>query len=171
MKPFNLEGKTVDEKFTFIERVLQRIARRVHRTFVGLIPASPVFGFVADPVAQPTVMQAIFPADGTITKGAMHFGRMKGKAVHIDIRIERGLGSESHTFSIPKKGVVTDLDYKIEAGARMSVSVLDPDETIGDVWIGFMYELDMKSMKQLKIPFDFIEKLTEEVLDATNEEG
>ena len=62
--------------------------------------------------------------------------------------------------------MVTDFDYEVKAGTRMTVSVLDPDENTGDVWIGFMYEIDMKSMKQLRIPFDFIEKLAEEALDV-----
>lgn len=167
MKPFNLKGKTVDEKFNFIERVLQRMARRTHRTFVGLVPAAPVFGFLADPMVNPIVMQAIFPADGTITKGAIYFGRMKNKQTPINIRFDLGDWSANYAFAVPKKGVVTDFDYKVEAGARMTVSVLDPDENVGDVWIGFMYELDMGSMTQLRIPFDRIEELAEEVLDAS----
>ena len=166
MKSIEIKGNDANEKFKHLERILQRIGRRVHRTFVGLIPASPVFGFVADPVAQPTVMQAIFPADGTITKGAIYFGRMKNKLTAIDIRFEHKDGSVNYEFAVPKKGVVTDFGYEVKAGARMSVSVLDPDETVGDVWIGFMYEIDMKSMKQLKIPFDYIEGLTEEALDV-----
>lgn len=166
MKPFKLEGKNPDEKFKFIERILQRMARRTHRTFVGLVPASPVSGFVADPVTNPIVMQAIFPADGIITKGAIFFGRMKSKQTPIDIRFDIRDESANYAFAVSKKGVVTDFDYKVEAGTRMTVSVLDPDEDTGDVWIGFMYEIDMKSMKQLRIPFDFIEELAEEALDV-----
>lgn len=166
MKPLTIKGKDTNEKFKHIERILQRFGRRVHRTFVGLVPASPVFGFLADPVANPVVMQAIFPADGTVTKGAIFFGRMKNRLTAIGIRFERADRSESYEFAVPKKGIVADLEYEVKAGTRMTVSVLEPDESVGDVWMGFLYEIDMKSVKQLRIPYDFIEKLAEEALDV-----
>jgi len=166
MKGIRIKGKDASEKFNHLERILQRLARRSHRTFVGLVPAAPVFGFVADPMVNPVVMQAIFPADGIITKGAIFFGRMKSRQTAINIRFEGVDGYSNYGFAVPKKGVVTDFDYVVKAGTRMTVSVLDPDENTGDVWIGFMYEVDMKSMKQLRIPFDFIEKLAEEALDV-----
>jgi len=167
MKRFEIKGKDADEKLKNLERVIQRIARRTHRTFVGLVPSSPVFGFVADPVEKPVVMQVIFPADGTITKGAIYFGRMKSKAHYVDVLMESVEGSVHYSFPIPKKGDVSDFGYPVKAGTRMTVSVLDPDETVGDVWVGFMYELAFDEMNQLRIPFDYVEKLAEEALDAS----
>ena len=103
MKPLTIKGKDANEKFKHIERILQRFGRRVHRTFVGLVPASPVFGFLANPMENPIVMQAIFPADGIITKGAIYFGRMKVKQTPINILFELADRREQYAFAVSKK--------------------------------------------------------------------
>lgn len=166
MKGIRIKGNSPAEKFDHLERILQRMARRTHKTFVGLVPSAPVFGFAADPMENPVVMQAIFPVDGTITKGAIFFGRMKAKQVAISIKFDLADWNARYGLAVPKKGVVTDFGYEVKAGTRMTVSVDSPDEDTGDVWIGFMYEVDVKSMTQIKIPFDQIEQLAEEVLDV-----
>lgn len=171
MRPFEIKGDTPEKKFKNLERILQRMQRRLHKTVVGLVPASPVFGYCADP-ANDAIIRAIFPADGLITKVAVFFGR-RGKAnPNIEIRLERmdGTSHESYTVSIPKKGLVAEVNYSIKAGTRVQAIVVDPDEEVGDVWVGFLYEVGIKDMTKNQIAIEQFEQLTGD-FDATDEEG
>jgi len=163
MRPLEIKGNTADEKFKHLERILQRFSRRLHRTVVGLVPASPVFGFVANPGQDPIVLRAIFPADGVITKAAVFVGKNKG-TTKVMATVRMGASIASHVFDMKKKALVENVDFPIEAGAMLEVEVLEPSEEVANVWVGLLYEVSQKDTTQLKIAIDQLEAIAEEAL-------
>jgi len=163
MKPLKIKGNTADEKFKHLERILQRFSRRLHRTVVGLVPSSPVFGFVANPAQSPVVLRAIFPADGVITKAAVFVGKSKG-TTEITATVKFGPSVASHLFEVKKKALVEEVNFPVEAGAMLEVEVLEPLEDVANVWVGLLYEVSANSTSQIKIAIDQLESIAEEAL-------
>ena len=156
-----IKGNTPEKKFKHVEHILQRMGRRLQKTVIGLVPASPVFGFCADPSSN-AVIRAIFPADGLITKVAVFFGKRGKEDPNIDIRIERmgELGYESYSMPVSKKGIVAEVNYAIRAGSRVQATVINPTEEVGDVWVGFLYQVGMQDLAKTKIAIEQFEQLT-----------
>jgi len=156
-----LKGDTPEKKFKHLERILQRMSRRLQKTVIGLVPSSPVFGFCADPMSD-AVMRVIFPADGIITKVAVFFGKRGKDNPEIEIKLEQmgSTGHEAYAIPIPKKGIVADVDYTVRAGTRVQATVVNPTEEVGDVWIGFLYEVGMQDLAKSKIAIEQFEQLT-----------
>ena len=163
MKPLKIKGKNSDEKFKHLERILQRFSRRLHRTVVGLVPSSPVFGFVANPAQNPVVLRAIFPADGIITKAAVFVGKGKG-TTEVVATIRFGPSVASHLFEVKKKALVEEVNFPVEAGAMLEVEVMEPFENVANVWVGLLYEVSASNTSQIKIAIDQLEAIAEEAL-------
>ena len=163
-----LKGDTPDKKFKHLERITERMSRKLQKTVIGLLPASPVFGFCADPTSG-SIMRAIFPSDGLITKIAVYFGRRAKENPEIEIIVEEmgSSGREVHVVPVPKKGIVAEVNYPIKAGTRVQANVVNPTEEVGDVWVGFLYEVAMQDLTKNKIAIEQFERLTGD-FDASN---
>jgi len=167
MRLLEIMGNTADEKFKHLERILQRFSRRLHRTVVGLVPASPIFGFSVSPAQNPFVLRAIFPADGIITKAALFVGK-SNKSVEVMATIRTGNATTSEVFVVKKKAIVEELNFPVKAGSMLEVEVLEPLEDVANVWVGLLYEVGMKDTHQMKIAIDQLEAIAEGALHATN---
>jgi len=166
-----LKGDTPEKKFKHLERIIERMSRRLQKTVIGLLPASPVFGFCTDPMSS-SIMRAIFPSDGLITKIAVYFGRRAKESPEIEIIVEEmgSSGREVHVIQVPKKGIVAEVNYPIKAGTRVQANVVNPTEEVGDVWVGFLYQVGIQDLAKTKIAIEQFEQLTGD-FDASDEEG
>jgi len=168
MRPLEIKGNTVGEKFKHLERVLQRFSRRLHRTVVGLVPASPIFGFLTSPAQNPFVLRAIFPAEGVITKAALFVGK-SSNPVEVLATVRTGNATASEVFTVKKKAVVEELNFPVKAGSTLEVEVLEPFEDVADVWIGLLYDVGAGSLTQMKMAIDQLEAIAEGALHASEE--
>ena len=162
MKLIKIKGKDANEKFNHVERILQRFSRRLHQTVIGLIPASPIFGYCEDPDKDPHVMRAIFPADGVITHSAARAER-SGKNAKIIVDIVSGDEGVTKWFPLRRKAVVEEVNFPIKAGDTLKVLVSRPeDEDVGGVWVGLLYQVGMKDLASTRLLIDQFEALTDE---------
>jgi len=170
MKPIEIKGETVDQKFKHLERILQRFSRRLHKTVIGLIPASPIFGYCKSSVEDAIVLRAIFPADGVITQAAMRAEKCgKNARVRVDMRS----GDEMFNKSFPLKArvAVQEVNFPVKAGDSLEVWVVDisdSEEGSEGVWVGFLYQVGMKDLASTKFLIDQFENLIEDK-DASEE--
>lgn len=169
MKPIMIRGKTTDQKFKHLERILQRFSRRLHQTVIGLIPASPVFGYCEKSVEDSNVLRAIFPADGVITQAAMRADKCaKGARVYAHLTSDNeGL---ERTFPLKARATVQEINLPIKAGDSLEVWVEDVEDEEGSfgVMVGFLYQVGMKDLASTKFLIDQFEALIEENQDAVD---
>jgi len=168
MSLITIKGDTVEQKFTHIERILQRFSRRLHKTVVGLIPASPIFGYCESSAKDPIILRAIFPADGVITQAAMRAGKC-GKNARVRVDVRSGDEEFSKSFPLKTKATVQEANFPVEAGDSLEVWVVDisdDDEGSSGVLVGFLYQVGMKDLTNVKFLIDQFEALIEENQDA-----
>ena len=157
-----IKGDTAEQKFKHIERILQRFSRRLHKTVIGLIPASPVFGYCENPERDPTVLMVIFPADGVITQSAAKADRC-GKNARIMVDIVSGSEEFTKSFPLKLRAVVEEVNFPIKAGDTLTVTVTKPeDEEVSGVWVGLLYQVGMKDLTSTKFLIDQFEALIED---------
>jgi len=164
MSLITIKGDTVEKKFTHVERILQRFSRRLHKTVIGLIPASPVFGYCKSSVEDPVVLRAIFPADGVITQAAMRAEKC-GKSARVRVDVKSGDEEFNKSFPLKAKAVVQEVNFPIKAGDSLEVWVVDiSDDEEGSlgVMVGFLYQVGMKNLTSTKFLIDQFESLIED---------
>jgi len=173
MRPLEIKGNDADQKLKHVEVILRRMTRRLQKTVVGLIPSTPIFGYVESIADTPVILRAIFPAEGTITKAAVAFEPRPKKGIEVEIKITHmhKLDSEAHTLYIPKNGLLLDIDYKVSAGTQLKVTANTDPDFLGGLWLSLLYEVSVRDMNQVKFAIDQLDHIAEEVSDATNEEG
>ena len=167
MSLITIKGETTEQKFKHLERILQRFSRRLHKTVIGLIPASPVFGYCENPDRDSTVLMVIFPADGIITQSAAK-ADICGKNARIIVDVTSGDETFTKSFPLKSRAVVEKVDFPIKAGDTLTVVVGSPeDEVVEGVWVGLLYQVGMKDLTNTKFLIDQFEALTEENQDAS----
>jgi len=169
MSLITINGETTEQKFKHLERILQRFSRRLHKTIIGLVPASPIFGYCERSAKDPIVLRAIFPADGVITQAAMRAEEC-GKNARIRVDVRSGDGEFSKSFSLKAKAVVQEVNFSVKAGDSLEVWVVDiSDDDKGSlgVLVGFLYQVGMKDLTSVKFLIDQFETLIEENQDAS----
>jgi len=168
MKDF-VKGRTTEEKFKSINTTLKHFSRRLGKTVVGLVPSAPVFEFVFIPSSDGVVLQRIFPVGGRITKSCVYVANREGKGPTVfDVRLDfaEGMSSALHSFEVGREPLLFDLDTSIHGGDRWTLSVREPEKIRG-IWIGFLYEVDYRSLAREEFAIEQFENLLEDNEDAS----
>jgi len=170
-----LKGDTPEKKFKHLERIIERMSRRLQKTVIGLVPVSPIFGYLDNLSNGCEVARMIFPAEGIITKVASRVSACgKNARIHINI-LSRDNQEQGATFPLKAKVFVQDIDFPIKAGDALSLWISDEEDensakgTAG-IWIGFLYQVGMRDLAKTKIAIEQFEQLTGD-FDASDEEG
>ena len=164
MKPITIKGKDTNEKFNHVERILQRFSRRLHKTVIGLIPASPIFGYCESSVEDSMVLRAIFPADGVITHAAIRADKCE-KGSHVHVNIVSDDEDFTKSFALRPKAIVREVNFSVKAGDSMEIWISDPDsENDGSfgVLVGLLYQVGMKDLASTKLLIDQFDKLIDD---------
>lgn len=162
MSLITIEGETTEQKFTHIERILQRFSRRLHQTVIGLIPASPIFGYCESSIEDAVVLRAIFPVDGIITHTAMRAEKCH-KGSLVDVSIVSGDEELTKTFPLKAKAMMQEVNFPVKAGDSLVIEVVDEsEEGSSGVWVGLLYQVGMKYLASTKFLVDQFEALIED---------
>ena len=170
MKDF-VKGDTTEAKFKSINTTLKHFARRLGRTVVGLVPSAPVFEFVFIPAGDGVVLRRIFPVAGKITKSCIYVANHEGKGPTVfDVLMESKGRTVGSSFEVKSEPLLFNLDTPVQGGDRWTLSVQEPGKVRG-IWVGFLYEVDYRSLGKENFAIEQFEDLLEEVSGATDEEG
>jgi len=168
MRPITIKGDTTEKKFKHLEVILQRMIRRLNKVVVGIIPASPIFGYCEKPVNDSFIMRAIFPADGMITQAVVRADECS-KDARIMVDIISGPDEITKSFLVSKKTKVLEVNYPVKAGDSLEAWVEDSNEKAYGFWLGFLYQVGRKDMLSMNIPIKQIEELLESKEDLSVE--
>jgi len=161
MSLITIKGDTVEQKFKHVERILQRFSRRLHKTIIGLIPASPIFGYCSDSKEDPNVLRAIFPVEGVITHAALKANRC-GKDARMIAELTSGDDKVTKSFRLRPRASVQKIDFPVLEGDSLDVRVIDDSEkgSLG-VKVGLLYQIGTKDLASTKFLVDQFEALIE----------
>ena len=139
-----IRGTTPHQKFESINKTLNQFWPRLHHSVVAAIPPIPIFEYADAPDDEGVILRKIFPGKGVITKGCLYIEEyVKEGPVNIRVQVEGAGGGNHAMFETKDKLVVVEPNLPVDAGSRLTLSVLEP-ENINGIWIAFMYEVGMQ---------------------------
>lgn len=139
-----IKGKTTEEKFSHIEVILRRIARRMNEKVVGIFPPSVIFHHVDTPDSSGIILRGILP-EGTLTKVCLAVGKYKEKqSVKFLCKLEPLIGiGQQYIFETRKQLLVEELNIQVESTNFFSIGV-DPSSAhlIEDIWLTILFQFE-----------------------------
>jgi hypothetical protein len=158
-----LKGDTPEKKFKHLERIIERMSRRLQKTVIGLLPVAPIFGHVTNPMSEVCILSALFPADGAVTHVALKAEGIP-KGTTLDVRFRSGGERLSKTFVLKNTSFVEKIEHEVRAGdlleAFVEVPEVKDEEDTGQVWVGILYQISMKDSIKTPIAIEQFEQLT-----------
>jgi len=159
MKTF-IKGKTVDEKFKYLEQTLKHFSRRLSKTIIGVVPPMPMFNYVENVGGDGIILRCIFPAPGKIITGCLFVEEYLDKSpVKFEARLAGPLTEARQDIVTKKTLTILKPDLSVGVGDRLTVTA-EPGKERG-VWVGFLYEVGMNLMAQKEFLIDEFVKLIE----------
>jgi len=145
-----IKGKTPDEKIAHIEKILNRMSRKLHKTVVGVIPPIPVMFQVEEPNANGEILSVLLPAAGTIKDVAVFVREFKDKdPVTFKASIDGLVFGTSAAISTRKNLTIQTLNLAVSAGDRLRL-VVEGEDKVSGIWIAFLYQIGITSSEQKK---------------------
>lgn len=152
----------VDKKFKYIETVLKRMSRRLHKTVAVAVPPIPMTHYAARVDGDNTLFRYFFIVDCVLSRFMLAISSMSdAKSVGITVRLSNEGSRSSKTFTVKSGQNVLDLQglASVESGTIMKVYLNDPI-TIGEYWLGFLMDIDPGSSKIIRGTIDALEEST-----------
>lgn len=169
--PFKPNMPIDEKRISLIEKVVVRIARgaMLSGKARGLITPYPISNAIFGDNIRGPVLRYMFPCDGTITKGLIHFGSRLRNGIKLSVYISSGASNRIDSFTIDNESFLIEPNVEIISGSRLTVSVdpINPEEVINEVWISFLWvpsirDVDAKSFLISELEGDLLEEGSEE---------
>jgi hypothetical protein len=167
-----IKGNTPEEKFNSVDTILSRLMRRAVKTCSAIITPFPIFAYADAPTEDP-IIRYLFPVGGTILKGYVFVDVMPKKGINIETTLLQADGSSmSRTFFTKKNMAVEDVMTDVVPGVRLevSVSLVDLQESIGGVWLSFLWIPKVSNEIAMQFILDDLDKQEKEYA-SQGEEG
>ena len=162
-----IEGKDSNEKFAHLEVILKRFSRRLHKTIIGAVPPSPIFGYAEKPAEDGTIIKCAIPAKGEISRACLVISKYADlKLVTFNVEIANfdiyGVSPRKAqvSFQTRKNVVIAEINLKVAVGDCLTLSTPD-GERISGIWTTILYHIDLTEGKIEEIVIDGLDKLIE----------
>ena len=158
-QPIFVKNAPIDEKrISFIETVLTRLVRRSVKKISAVMTPYPISACVKGDKVQGEILKYMFAARGTITKGLLRFDKQLNSGVRIEVSIASDPGENKVTYIANRNQMIIEPKVEVYSGDRLTISVspIDSEETLNEVWISFLW---IPSMEEGAIKSFLIEEL------------
>ena len=163
MKQVLFPGNTaIDEKrISFIETVVKRLSRRQVKKISAMITPYPISTCITGDDVRGDVLKYMFCAKGIIKKGLIYLSKQLSAGVVVNITIENDAGGETKSYIFNKKQMLVNPDLNIYSSDRMTVSVtpINPEDKLTEVWISFLWVPEVKDTDVKSFLIDEIEEI------------
>jgi len=161
-KYLKVEGTSLEEVRGNVERILQRMSRRLQKTIVGVVPPSVVFSSEGKASEDGTVLRFVVPANGRIEKVCVMLNDFANKDVVAKLNFEIKTTNKTETISIETKKnvVVKNTEVIVITGDLATISLVNP-ESVGSVFATVLYYIDLNKSKTFEVAIDQIEEALE----------
>jgi len=169
--PIKLKNGSVDVKFKQIERILNRMSRKLHKTVIGVMPPIPIMSSVYAPNDDGTIGTFLLPGQGMITDVCMYVQNFEGEGpVEFEASIKGEVVGAHTRFRTRKNLNIQKLDMQVFPGDILTVKTLTPERITG-IWIAFLYQLKIDRKGTEKFLVDELLKIVEGENDQINEDS
>jgi hypothetical protein len=166
-----IKGNTPDEKIAHVERILNKMSRRLHRTIIGVIPPVPVMFSTPTPNADGSIFTFLAPASGTITDICLVIKEFADKdPVPFVAQVNGPSGGAHINFLTRKNLTIQAANLQVSAGDLLSFSTSAPDKVKG-VWLSFLYQFGMNKLDKTSFLIDEFEKLIDQESSEVSADG
>jgi hypothetical protein len=167
-----IQGTTVEEKLTSIERYLFHMQKRMHKTITVATPSIP-FSIYSQGVVVGNVLGAfLFPVACSISKLVAFVESPLFKRGVISVTIVSGLERHEHSYTIGLGRTLIDFDFTVKAEDRVVFKLTAADfgkvdnptitpTSVDTMWLSFLCSTDISNMKKEEILLDAVLKSTE----------
>lgn len=143
---------SMDEKFQYVEDVLNGVLTHVPRVITAQIPPFPLSIFVEEPSADGSVFRYIFPVEGELLHAAVHIDDMAGqKQVIFKAHINSGLSEASESFVMDRPDNSVTFKLPITKGSRLHVTC---DQPVKGIWVGMLFRVAVHHAEVLKMALE-----------------
>ncbi len=148
-----------DKKFKYVERILRRMSRRIHKTVAVAVPPIPVTHYAVRPDGD-VLFRYFFIVDCELSNFMLAISSL-GEAKTAEIRVEMS-GNDyvsNKTFTIKAGQNVLEMSelISVKSSTVMKICLIEPVE-IGEYWLGFMCGIDPGENKVIKTAIDALEE-------------
>jgi len=135
------------DRLSKLEMVVTRLARRIHKTVVGIIPSLPLSACISGEEVKGEILRVLV-FKGNISKGVIIFNN-KPRNVLLEVSILSDQGAETRTINLDRQKTLFDLDIDTSDGSMIKVSIWSTDEKyrITEVWLGVLWNPHMSNNK------------------------
>ena len=156
-----LKGNTPEEKFTHIERILNRMSRKLHKTVIGIVPPVPIMMSVEVPVSN-VLFNALIPAKGVITDVCLLVRYYTEKT---GVVFEAGIAGQKLSSSVKftTRSIVTvkTINLEVSAGDILTFKTESPEQIRG-IWLSFLYQIGSNKADHIPYLIDELNTIIEE---------
>ncbi len=143
-----IKGSTTEERFKSIEKFIQHLFGRMHKTVTFAAPPIPISSFCERLSFDDNVMvRYICSFKGTIKNIIFFCDKIKKSQISLIVSIENSKGIIETKFK-RKSGTVSksSMEYDVEQGDRITIKAYSTiDSDITNAWIGFLINIDKSS--------------------------
>ena len=161
----------MEDRIKRLELITKRLARRERKHSIALITPFPISNAVFGDKVEGTVLRYMFPCEGTLTKGAIDFGKKPKSGISMKISLTGDIGGSSRTFVIDRKREVVDIDIPVTLFDRLTIDISysfdKPEDNINEFWVSFLWvpttsDIEIKRFLNKEIENETEKTLSEE---------
>ena len=167
-QPIFKKGLGNDDRISFIEIVVSRLSRRVHKVTTAMISPIPISKCVTGEDVDGDILKVML-FRGKIGKGIVVFNEKPKATIRIDVKILNGGVGFSTSYYIDTIRHVIALDMPTIDGSMITVSIHSTSDEykITEVWLSMLWT---PHISNVKIENRLIEILEEKAIDNVLEE-
>jgi len=158
-----IKGNTPEEKLQHVEKILNRMSRKLHKTVVGVMPPIPIIFSTDAPKEDGEIFTFLAPASGRITDICLMVGEYKDQTpVEFKASVEGQVHGSSGSFRTRKNLTITALDLDVHPGDLLRLTTTAEPGQINRIWLSFLYQLGIDKVAKANYIADELFKLLEE---------
>ena len=159
-------GGELEKRVKNLETIVKRLSRRSRKVASAMITPYPISNAVFGDNISGNILHYMFPCVGKITKGLILVGNKLENGAIVSISIKDDVHEESKSYVIVNKITLTNPNIDIDSGDRLTISIKpnDPEESITEVWMSFLWVPSMKEIDIKNFLIDKLESVSKETL-------
>lgn len=137
----------INKKFSYIETILNRLARRSHKSVVVISPVSVISGYAKEIPEDGIILRCLFPCSGIIKGITTSFDGVSGSKLIVKLSI----GTNEYTN--PTENI------KVNANDKLAVKV---DGVGSNIYFSISFVADNEQSEKEKLAIEALDKTTDE---------
>jgi len=173
MKKLNLDAKAPEKSIKVIEKVLNRMIPRLHKSVGVLVPPSTFSYLSTGWDSNKVVHTHMFPVKGTLRQLLFFIETTPEDFNGMELEIQLIKPDNSVTTQTVKCGrsvVTADINVGITPGMRLKTICKTPDVTVHNIWCCGSYDIIPSSMSLQEELINNLEEIDERIKTDTDAE-